>query len=132
MSQTAMAMTMGSLIESKAKNVALVIDDDEYTRLLLQRALRHHFDSVLLVENGAEAEALCETCPITHVVVDYDLGEEMNGPQVVQRLKAIRPGIARVVLCSGSQFDPTTLPGCIDGFVRKGNGLRGLMAALRG
>lgn len=132
MSQRAMAMTMELFMEPGIKNVALVIDDDEHTRLLLQRALRSHFDAVLCADTAAVALSLCERSPITHVVVDYDLGEEMNGPQVVQRLRAIRPQIQRVVLCSGSQFDPTTLPGCIDAFVRKGNGSRGLISALLG
>jgi response regulator RpfG family c-di-GMP phosphodiesterase len=114
------------------KLVALVIDDDKFTRLLLGRALRPYFDSVLCAYDATEAGWLCEAYPVTHVIVDHDLGLEMSGPQVVKELKSIRPEIAKVVLCSGSPFDPATLPECIDAFVRKGDGVRGLLRALRG
>jgi len=114
------------------KLVALVIDDDKFTRLLMGRALRPYFDSVLCAYDATEAAWLCEAYPITHIIVDHDLGQEMSGPQIVQELKSIRPEIAKVVLCSGSPFDSATLPECIDAFVRKGDGVRGLLKALRG
>jgi response regulator RpfG family c-di-GMP phosphodiesterase len=131
MNLNAPARSMEGTMTTKKSQVALVIDDDKFTRLMLGRALRQYFDSVFCAYDAAEASWLCETCPITHVVVDYDLGQEMSGPQVVKELKSIRPEIAKVVLCSGSPFDPATLPECIDAFVRKGDGVRGLLKALR-
>jgi DNA-binding NarL/FixJ family response regulator len=104
----------------------------EQLGLCVRHSLVHGVFGVLCAYDAAEAAWLCETYPVTHVIVDYDLGLEMSGPQIVQELKSIRPEIAKVVLCSGSPFDPATLPECIDAFVQKGDGERGLLKALRG
>jgi CheY-like chemotaxis protein len=113
------------------KKVALVIDDDRFMRLMMGRALRPYFDAVYCAYDSTEAAWFCESYPVTHIIIDYDLGEERTGPQLVMQLKELRPGITKVILCSGSQFDPSTLPKCIDAYVLKNDGLRGVLAALR-
>lgn len=80
---------------------ALVVDDDDFTRVLLVRTLRGFGYSEVVDAGGApEALALARQHRPDLAIVDLDLGPGPNGIDVAYGLRRILPTIAMAILSS--------------------------------
>lgn len=80
---------------------ALVVDDDDFTRVLLVRTLRGFGCSEVVDAGGApEALALARQHRPNLAIVDLDLGPGPNGIDVAYGLRRILPTIAIAILSS--------------------------------
>jgi CheY-like chemotaxis protein len=84
----------------------LVVEDEEVVSKLLQEVLRAAFDcSVDLAANGAEAVRCVEQADYALIVSDIRM-PEMNGTEFYQRLKELKPALARrLVFVTGHAGD---------------------------
>ena len=88
----------------KAKSVTktiLLVDDDDLVRDLGKEILETNDYLVLTANNGHEALQLCaeRSGPIDLLVTDVMM-PEMGGPELVKRLRALRPDL-KVLFTSG-------------------------------
>lgn len=116
------------------RRILLVLDDDPVVARGLGRVLRHHFDTVHVVNAVEDAEAVLTDSPdlVTHVVCDHFLGEaEPTGLSLLPRWRLRFPSIQVAVLVSGSELRAlATTPG-IDGYVEKPPDIATLRASLQ-
>ncbi len=79
----------------------LVLEDDELVLDMTVQALEDAGYAVQMAENGPEALRILEGGqPFQMIVADINLGEPMNGFQVVERARAARPNL-KVIFYSG-------------------------------
>ncbi len=108
--------------------VVLCVDDDEALLCLLQTALMTNGYAVLVASDGREALTLMSGRRLDAIVLDYSM-PGMNGGEVVLEAKRIRRETP-IILFSGSQDIPPSTIAQADALVRKGEGLRPLLAVL--
>jgi CheY-like chemotaxis protein len=108
--------------------VVLCVDDDEALLCLLQTALMTNGYAVLVASDGREALTLMSGRRLDAIVLDYSM-PGMNGGEVVLEVKHSRPETP-IILFSGSQDIPPSTVAQVDALVRKGEGLRPLLAVL--
>ena len=79
----------------------LLVEDEKVVRNLIHAVLRQNGYRVLVAHNGAVALQLSEEHaePI-HLIVTDVVMPQMNGPEMVKRLEAVRPGV-EVLYISG-------------------------------
>ncbi len=86
----------------------LLVEDDDFTRVTVEAALRHEGFDVLAAVSGAEdAMAFAKEHPLEAAVLDLDLGVGPTGIDVAAGLRRINPKIGIVILTSFS--DPRLL-----------------------
>lgn len=86
----------------------LVVEDDDFTRVTLEAALRSEgFDVAGAVSVASEALMITGTQPVDVALVDLDLGPGPTGIDLAFGLRRVRPQIGIVVLTSFS--DPRLL-----------------------
>jgi len=91
----------------------LVVDDDEFTRFLLVRALASFgYTDVDSQDSSAAAMASAEAVKPDVAIVDLDLGPGPNGVDVAHALRRKFPAIALILLTSFE--DPRLLGGVSD------------------
>lgn len=79
----------------------LVVDDDEFTRFLLVRALASFgYDDVIASEGAASALSAAEGRRPAAAILDLDLGPGPNGVDIAQALRKRYPDIALILLTS--------------------------------
>jgi CheY-like chemotaxis protein len=81
----------------------LVIDDDEQVRMLFQRALEGAGHRVLAAESGCHGIRLFQHQEVDLVFVDIFM-PEMDGLEIIQRLRATRP-TSRIIAMSGESWE---------------------------
>lgn len=89
----------------KGHETILLVEDDPHLRMLLASVLRGRGYTVLVAADGADALALCKAgggC--ADLVVTDVIMPRMNGPQLIQKLKALVPTV-RVLYMSGYTGD---------------------------
>jgi len=95
----------------------LCIDDDDgvlgYHRALLER---RGYD-VLTASSPRLGLQVVAVCAISAVIVDYHM-PEMNGHEVAEEIKRIRPHLPVIMVSSDEQISERPLPG-VDAFVSK-------------
>lgn len=116
---------------TQTPGIGLVVDDSKETVETITRILGRFFDQCYGAMNPAEAEAILQTHPVTHLVCDFNLGgEHPVGTDLVQKWRAQYPGIVRAIIFSGSQ--PSLIPTIpeVDEILAKPSSLSAMMAAL--
>jgi len=108
--------------------VVLCVDDDESLLCLLQTALTTNGYAVLTASDGRKALTLASARRLDAIVLDYSM-YGMNGGEVVLEVKRTRPETP-IILFSGAYDIPLSTVAQVDAFVRKGEGLRPLLAVL--
>jgi signal transduction histidine kinase/ActR/RegA family two-component response regulator len=71
----------------------LVVDDEAGIRRAMPLLLEQQGWKVDCARDGAEAQALFETCTPDLLIVDYRLGPSENGVDVIKRLCGLKPGM---------------------------------------
>ncbi len=107
------------------------VDDSAMTVKTISRTLGKFFDQFYGATSPAEAEAILQTHPVSHLICDFDLGgEHPVGTDLVQKWRPQYPGIVRAIIFSGSR--PSMIPTIpeVDAVLEKPSSLPALMAAL--
>jgi len=111
--------------------LALLVDDHELVRRTMARALTKYFPEVLTAANQTEAEQMLEHREVTHVICDWNLGENHpKGNELVPLWRDRWPSISRAVIFTGTAPEDIATAPAIDGIVDKADGLEALLEAL--
>lgn len=81
------------------KKGILIVDDERAVRLILAEALKTKEYEIELAENGLEAIGKIERKSYDLVISDYMM-PEMNGLELVRRIRAIHPATPVLVVTS--------------------------------
>jgi two-component system, cell cycle sensor histidine kinase and response regulator CckA len=85
----------------RGSETLLVVEDDDDVRRLLKDELQQFGYTVLDASNGGEALLFCEKYPgVIHALVTDVVMPHMDGYEVAERLRAVRPGM-RTLFISG-------------------------------
>src|SRR5262249_60048204 len=88
-----------------ASGTVLVVEDQEEVRRLTATVLKDHGYSVIEAANGAEALAFADGYSgEIHLLVTDVILPGMNGKEISERLRALRPGL-KVLFTSGYTAD---------------------------
>ncbi|HET9426885.1 MAG TPA: response regulator [Allosphingosinicella sp.] len=89
----------------------LLVDDEELVRVGTAEMLREQGHEVVEASNGQQALSLLEEQAIDAVVTDYKM-PRMDGAQLADRIRAIRPGLPILLITgyTGSTNDSLGLP----------------------
>jgi two-component system response regulator HydG len=82
----------------------LVIEDDDTMREGLVRTLKRMGHTVAEADNGTQGSALLESGPFDLVIADYKL-EGMNGLELIEKAKAIDPGLDVILITAFGTID---------------------------
>ncbi len=86
---------------AQGNETILLAEDDEPVRTLISRGLRSYGYAVITAANGVEAAALAADGDVAFDLLLTDVVmPEMNGPELAERVRVSRPGVA-VVYMSG-------------------------------
>ena len=89
---------------------ALIVDDDEFTRFLLLRALASFgYEDALACDGASSALSAAETFRPQVAILDLDLGPGPSGIDVAHALRRKQPDLALIILTSFE--DPRLLGG---------------------
>jgi len=105
------AATPASLVQgpgAPGRETVLVAEDEESVRLLTVQSLERHGYRVLAADSGEAALKIASTFDGTiDLLVSDVVMPGMKGPELAERLRAMRPGV-RVLLMSGYAADVVT------------------------
>lgn len=89
-----------------AKEVVLIVDDEEGIRDSLRRAIARAFPrvEVLTAASGADALAFLEAGPIDLVVSDYKM-PGMTGVDLLARIRAAAPKVRSILVTAHADLD---------------------------
>ncbi len=112
----------------------LLIDDEEFVRILGKRMMEQAGFEVITAANGREGVELFRQNAAAVVCVLLDLTmPRMEGDEVIEQLRGIRPDI-RIILSSGYE-EPEVMPRFegknLSGFLQKPYSMEELLKALR-
>ena len=115
------------------KKILMILDDAPGVGRALSRALGRHFDEVHAFTSAAEASALLERMPVTHVICDQSLGQgDPSGLELIPSWRRSHASIERAIILTGLA-ESTLRPGPeIDGIVSKLVGPEELARMLKG
>ena len=120
------------VFRDKQKEILLIVDDDPQVRKMLMRLFKHHFDAAFTAATPADAERILQENKVTHILSDYDLGEENpRGTELIIEWRRRYPLIQRVLLLSGSKLSISKIPDEVDRFIEKGSEPREILEALK-
>ena len=119
-------------LSSKSKETLLIIDDDPQVQRMLMRIFSDHFDVVLTAGTPDEVEAILEQKGVTHIISDYDLGQQYpSGTELIIGWRRQYPSIQRVLLLTGSRLSGADIPPEVDQYFSKGEDTKNLLRALK-
>jgi DNA-binding NtrC family response regulator len=93
----------------------LVVDNDEGVGAFLKTALQGHGFTVFVASSGRKAINLFRVKPIDIVLMDIEM-PDLNGPETLKLLQAIRPDVACFFMTASSPLTKEHLGGAIDVF----------------
>jgi CheY-like chemotaxis protein len=99
------------------KPVILCIDDEALNTFTRKLVLESAGYSVLVAQSGQEGLTILKSEPVDAVIVDY-LMPEMNGGQVAEQIRSIRPGIP-ILMLSGCLEIPASVVAIVDACISK-------------
>jgi len=85
------------------RTVVLVVDDNRDTQELIAVFAREAGYDVVLANNGANALVLIETSDVDVVIADIVM-PEMGGVELANRIRALRPTIAIVLMTGYTEY----------------------------
>jgi len=88
----------------KALKAMLLVDDEQPVLRSLQRMLRREDFPVITATSGAEALQLLKENEVAVVVSDYRM-PEMNGVQLLDKVRAIDPDTRRIILTGQADME---------------------------
>ncbi len=93
------------------KAVVLIVEDEPLIRFSTLDALEEVGHSVLEAGNADEALVLFRNAPDIDVVfTDVNMAGSMDGIQLAQRIRAMRPSIGIIITSGVVNLDPMLLP----------------------
>ena len=102
------------MISTKASEILLVVDDDEYVREISVRLLREQGYGVVETGDGKQAiEHLKGDQTFDLLFIDIVLPGGMNGVEIAEEAKRLQPGI-KILLTSGYAMDILMHKGILD------------------
>ena len=105
---------------SVEEHILLIIDNDDIFRQMLQHYLKRRVSAVFTAKNGMEAHNTLKRHHVNVLVCDYDLGKnEVDGVQLIRRLRKTYPCIKRAVICSGTDPQEIRRSRSVDGIMNK-------------
>jgi len=114
-----------------SETVLLAVDDDLRVLKTIERLMSKSFDKILTAENALLAEWLLKNTSITHLVVDYDLGEnDPNGFKLITKWRTQYPQIGKGIIFTGQEGLTNRAPDYVDLVVNKSADVEVLRAAL--
>ena len=106
-------------IEKNAQTL-LIVDDDPQIRKMLVRILSDDFDEVIVAATPAEAERKLMVYTVTHLVSDFNLGQDQPpGTELVVRWRKRHRSIERAVLFTGADLTEVEVPAEVDQYFLK-------------
>jgi two-component system, sensor histidine kinase and response regulator len=93
----------GSDPADKARQTLLIVDDEEGPRQSLRVVFKEEYD-LLLASNGPDAVELARNNKINAAVLDIRM-TGMSGTEVLEKIKAIQPGIEVIMLTAYETVD---------------------------
>lgn len=97
---------MLSTVDERVGSRVLLVDDDRAVTDALQRALFAAPFTVLAANSGREALDLCSRLPIDVIVTDECM-PGMAGSELLLHVRALHPGVVRLVLTGHASVDAT-------------------------
>ncbi len=89
----------------KRKGILLVLDDEPHIRRMLARFLAPHVTEVLTAATPEEAADILAVRPVTHLIVDYHLGEGTPpGDFLLGEWRGKYPAIQKTMLFTGTDI----------------------------
>ncbi len=117
---------------TQTPRIGLVVDDSAMIVKAISRTLGKSFDQFYGATSPAEAEAILQTHPVSHLVCDFDLGGEYPvGTDLIQKWRSLYPGIVRAIIYSGSQPSLISTTPEVDAVLEKPSPLSAMKAALQ-
>ena len=95
----------------------LCVDDDVQSLNIRQILLEAAGFNVITATSALEGLSLFRSRPVHAVILDYHL-PQMNGGQIAQIMKRLKPAIP-VMILSALPWLPEDAPRCIDAFISK-------------
>ncbi len=100
------SLTPYEVLATRGRGTILVVEDDEMVRNLTRAMLAELGYTVLVAPKPYVALSLCDDAEVRiDLVVSDVVMPEMNGPELRDRMRAVRPGL-KVLLISGYTSDP--------------------------
>ena len=93
----------------------LVVDNNEDVCTFIEVALRQHAFTVFVASSGSAALDLFREERIDIVLMDIEM-PELNGPETLKLLQALRPDVACFFMTASSPLTKEDLVGAIDVF----------------
>ncbi len=105
------------------RDTLLVVDDEPGICRNMARLLGGCFDCVHTATSQSEAERVLREERITHLICDYNLGEDVpSGAELISEWRGRFPSIGRAVLFTGStKSEISILPGVDRVFFKPGD-----------
>lgn len=118
------------LMKTEKPKILLVVDDEPLITRAVRKLFLKDFDAIYSVCSSIKAfEAFC-CIPITHIVCDFDLGEEKNGIELVAQWRSNFSSIERALIFSGHNLSRSSVPKYIDAVLQKGDSFKHLRESL--
>ena len=116
---------------TQTPRIGLAVDDHKRVVDVLTRRLGEFFVEFYGATNPADAEAILNAHPVTHLICDFDLGGwHPVGTDLVKKWRSLYPGIVRAIIHSGAQRSMIPTIPEVDAVLSKSASIADLKAAL--
>jgi CheY-like chemotaxis protein len=122
-------LSVADKVSCPIKRTILLIDDDEVGLKARQQILATQGYGTIAVTTAVGGLAALSTMNIDLVVVDYQL-PNISGTELLTRLRNTKLNVP-IILLSGRIFIPESAITEVDGFFRKGEGVRKLLDTIK-
>lgn len=114
--------------EPTPQRTLLIVDDDDDVRRMLRRALKRHFDEILVTSTLTQAEELLGQPHFTHFIGDKQVFEEISHSHPEWR--RAHPALRCAVMFTGFEANQMSLEADVDAVVVKTSPLSELIDVL--
>lgn len=107
-------------METAAKTILLIVDDESTVCRALSRMLRTKVDEVISTCSPSDGETILTTKPVTHLLCDHWFGPgQPVGLQLAMKWKRMYPSIQKAVVLTGTDVTAHKTPPELDAIVSK-------------